>query len=936
MRTSKRAYATFATILVLFLILSDFMAFSNSDSSIVDASSGPTNVNAAVDYGDLLQYEWPQIHGDSAFTRFSTGPAPEAPDILWKTTIPNIQSYVAAFNGKVFVTTTTEVFALDRNTGDIVWNTTLPAPVRWPTVYKIDETHLVMGKYCLDIETGKILWVSETFSAKAAWWAEGVYSSEEKIFYIQGQSTVQAWNFTDPSKPPTLAWEVHVPGSTSAATGIQYGDGKVFPGSFEPHQMALDAKTGKVLWDAETRGAMTFSGSYYQGKLLKAGEHDNTFYCFNATTGKILWRFNPGTPFGYWVSGCAAAYDKVYELNKDGHLYALDVNTGQLVWKYKGPGFMFWPGWPVVADGKIYATTGQRASPDPLTLEYSKSEFACLDAYTGKLVWRLPIEAHPPRESVAIAYGNLYLIPGCIEENTMDNYITLNEVWAIGAKSWPMWRRDPEHTATGQSGPANLTLRWNFTAGGGVVSSPSVVDRRVYVGSQDKNIYCLDARNGRFLWNFTTGFRIKSSPAVVDGKVYIGPDDGYVYCLDAKNGSLVWKRYAGGYVPAHFDAATKLCSSPTVVGGKMYVGSLDTNVYCLDANLGNVTWIYETAGYITSSPAVVDGAVYITSQEPTSGALYKLDANNGSLIWKLEILYQLTDERGTDMHASPTVADGMVFTSANKLEYYGVNATTGIIEWTYRNIADEFIVGSVTHHDGNLFFIDQFFVVSVDAKSGQPIWNSWLGGEMYVSPTYADGKLYVASDRRAVYVLNATNGEKLSWFETGSNCWSSPTIYEGRVYVGNQDWNVYCLDDFPIISTLITAELDKGEVEIGEAVTGCGQLTPGIAYAPITVTFVKSDGSIDDIQVAALENGSFHFTYTPDVVGNWTVTAWCSGAAYIGHSADLALSVVESQQPPPSNWLGIPKEHFYAAVAIVAVAVITVAAYLLTRKRKKS
>ncbi|MCW4001806.1 MAG: PQQ-like beta-propeller repeat protein, partial [Candidatus Bathyarchaeota archaeon] len=157
MRTSKRAYATFATILVLFLILSDFMAFSNSDSSIVDASSGPTNVNAAVDYGDLLQYEWPQIHGDSAFTRFSTGPAPEAPDILWKTTIPNIQSYVAAFNGKVFVTTTTEVFALDRNTGDIVWNTTLPAPVRWPTVYKIDETHLVMGKYCLDVETGKIL-----------------------------------------------------------------------------------------------------------------------------------------------------------------------------------------------------------------------------------------------------------------------------------------------------------------------------------------------------------------------------------------------------------------------------------------------------------------------------------------------------------------------------------------------------------------------------------------------------------------------------------------------------------------------------------------------------------------------------------------------------------------------------------------------------------
>jgi outer membrane protein assembly factor BamB len=508
-------------------------------------------------------------------------------------------------------------------------------------------------------------------------------------------------------------------------------------------------------------------------------------------------------------------------------------------------------------------------------------------------------------------------------------------VWAIGSKSWPMWRRDPEHTATGQSGPANLTLRWNFTAGGGIVSSPSVVDRRVYVGSQDRNIYCLDARSGRFLWNFKTGFRIKSSPAVVDGKVYIGPDDGYIYCLDAKNGSLLWKRYAGGYVPAHFDAATKLCSSPTVVEGKIYVGALDTNVYCLDANNGTAMWIYETAGYITSSPAVVDGEVYITSQEPTSAALYKLDANNGSLVWKLEIPYQLIAERGTDMHASPTVAEGMVFTSANKLEYYGVNATTGEIEWTYRNLAEEFIVSSPTYHDGRLFFIDQFFVVSVDAKSGQPIWKSWLGGEMYVSPTYADGKLYVASDRRAIYVLNATNGDKLSWFETGSNSWSSPTIYEGRVYVGNQDWNLYCLDDYPIISTPITVELDKGEVEIGETVTGSGSLAPTIGYAPITVTFVKSDGSIDDIQVASVENGAFHFAYTTDMVGNWTVTAWCSGAAYICRSSDLVLSVVESQQPPPSNWLGIPKEHVYAAVAIVAVAVIIVAAFLLRKKRQK-
>ncbi len=947
MRISKRRYAMVVSILVLLSSLSS-LAFSDSANNIVDESA--LAANTATGYGDLLQYEWPQIHGDSAFTRFSSGPAPEAPDIIWKTTVKGIQSYVTAFNGKVLVTTATNVIALDKDTGTTIWNTTLPDSQRWSAVFKIDENRLVVGTYCLNIENGELIWTSDEFSAKVSYWAEGVYSPEEKLFFIQGESAIEAWNFSNPSEPPTLAWETYISGSTSSGTGIQYGDGKVFPGSFEPHQIALDAKTGNVLWDTETTGAMSFSGSYYQGKLLKAAEHDNTFYCFDADSGEILWKYSPGTQFGYWASGNAVAYDSVFEFNKDGNLYALDINTGELAWKYEGPGYFFWPGWPVVGDGKVYATTGQRVSSDPYTMEYSESEFACLDAFTGELIWKLPIEAHPPRESVAIAYGNLYLIPGYIEENEMNTYITLDEVWAIGAKPWSMWRSNPEHTATGQSGPAELTLRWKFTTSGGVTSSPSIVDRRVYVGSQDKNVYCIDSRSGRLVWKFMTGARIKSSPAVVDGKVYIGPDDGCVYCLDAYNGSVVWQSDAGGYIEAHFDATTRFSSSPAVVEGRVYVGSLDTNFYCFDADSGDIAWTYKTEGYITSSPAVADGAVYITSQEPNSASLYKLDAINGSCIWRLEIPYILTAERGTDMHLSPTVADGMVFAAANKDEYYGINATTGDIEWTYITTQGTgpggFLVGSMSYHDGKLFVVDMFFITCLDAKTGQVQWKSWLGGEIYISPAYADGKIYASTDRRSIYVLNATNGDRLSYFGTGSNSWSSPTIYEGRIYLGNNDWNVYCLDDSPVLNGQISVELDNDKILIGESVTGHGQLTPGIAYSPITVTFVKSDGSVDNLQVTALKDGDFSFTYRSDVVGNWTVFSWCSGTTYIMHSADISLEVVEPQElppeqeppeeeePPPADDLGILVTYGIVAAAIISIAVIVVVTYLFMKKKK--
>src|SRR3990170_4923431 len=318
----------------------------------------------------------------------------------------------------------------------------------------------------------------------------------------------------------------------------------------------------------------------------------------------------------------------VYALNKDGHLYALDVETGDLVWKYNGSGPLFFTGNPVVADGKVYATTGQNASYDPAKGANCDSEFVCLDAYSGGVIWKLPIEAFPPRESTCIAYGNLYLIPAYIKELEMDDYYIIDEVWAIGAsRGWPMWRHDAAHSAAGQSGPTNLTLRWKFTAEGAVVSSPSVVDGRVYFGSEDKNVYCVDARTGSLFWKFNTSGRILSSPAVVDGRVYVGPDDGNVYCIDAYTGSLVWSTDAGGFVQAHFSSAVVLRSSPTVLDGRVYVGSLDRNVYCLDADDGDVRWTFKTDGYITSSPAVADGVLYVTSDQR---GIYVMNASDGA------------------------------------------------------------------------------------------------------------------------------------------------------------------------------------------------------------------------------------------------------------------------------------------------------------------
>ena len=108
----------------------------------------------------------------------------------------------------------------------------------------------------------------------------------------------------------------------------------------------------------------------------------------------------------------------------------------------------------------------------------------------------------------------------------------------------------------------------NCARGNDVWSSPAVAGGRVYVGSLDDKVYCLNAATGAFVWNYMTGGAVYSSPAVVSGLVYVGSMDGNVYCLNATSGALVWS-----YKTAKFLSTNGVSSSPAVVNRVVYVGS---------------------------------------------------------------------------------------------------------------------------------------------------------------------------------------------------------------------------------------------------------------------------------------------------------------------------------------------------------------------------
>src|SRR5436190_18070299 len=69
--------------------------------------------------------------------------------------------------------------------------------------------------------------------------------------------------------------------------------------------------------------------------------------------------------------------------------------------------------------------------------------------------------------------------------------------------SWPMFRGSPGLTGVSPAKlPVSPKLLWTYKTGGPVKSSPSIVNGKLYIGSDDKHLHCVDVKKGQKLWTF--------------------------------------------------------------------------------------------------------------------------------------------------------------------------------------------------------------------------------------------------------------------------------------------------------------------------------------------------------------------------------------------------------------------------------------------------
>jgi outer membrane protein assembly factor BamB len=411
-----------------------------------------------------------------------------------------------------------------------------------------------------------------------------------------------------------------------------------------------------------------------------------------------------------------------------------------------------------------------------------------------------------------------------------------------------MFRGNPARTGVyATDGPRQFNgVKWAFKTDGWVLSSPALAGGLVYFGSDDKNLYALDASTGAEKWKFSTGGPVRSSPAVVAGTVYFGSYDGSFYALDAVSGKLKWKFETAGEkqfeakgLHGYFPRAQTVpdfwdffLSSPAVKEGLVYFGSGDGNLCALDLETGQLKWKFATQGVVHSSPAVAGGVVYFGSWD---SYLYALDAATGQEKWKFKTGEDKTNFNQVGIQSSPAVDGGVVYFGCRDSHLYAVDAQTGQQKWNFPTQGSWVIVSPVVRNGVTYFATsDSALFHAVDAATGKERFTLPTGLFVFSSPALAGGMAYFGSFNGKLYAVDLKTGQFAWEFQTQAgkkdalgvvgpdgrpdfkaifrsqfyedmyrageklfslgSIISSPTVDRGIIYVGSTDGNLYALE----------------------------------------------------------------------------------------------------------------------------------------------
>ncbi len=380
--------------------------------------------------------------------------------------------------------------------------------------------------------------------------------------------------------------------------------------------------------------------------------------------------------------------------------------------------------------------------------------------------------------------------------------------------------------------------------------------------------------------------------------------------------------------------------------------------YSLDT--GAQLWIVnrtEAANARLSAATACNNGVYTEFTYETQ-TISAFDINTGAQLWGPVSEYVAGDVWGS-YSASSVMAYGLIFTDDLGGYVYALNATTGATAWIWNT-------GNGTYETPYNVFPTWF----INCVAGGFVYV--MGGHEYSPPLFHGAQLYC---------LNATTGQEV-WnildFPNSNN--PSTAIADGILVVPNAYDNlIYALGQGPSKTTISAPDIgvttttpititgtvmdisagsqqeavaanfpnglpcvsDSSMSQFMEAVYEQQPMPTNITGVPVTISVLDSNGNNRIIGTTTTDaQGTFGYNWTPDITGNYTVTATFAGTdAYYGSSADTYLyanAPPSTPIAPTASPTSAADKYFVPAIAglfVLIIIVLALVAIMMLRKR---
>ncbi|MFB1000580.1 MAG: outer membrane protein assembly factor BamB, partial [Colwellia sp.] len=230
--------------------------------------------------------------------------------------------------------------------------------------------------------------------------------------------------------------------------------------------------------------------------------------------------------------------------------------------------------------------------------------------------------------------------------------------------------------------------------------------KKLFIGSENGNVFALDAETGKIDWQGKVKGEVIAAPAIDAGILVVNTASGVIKAFNASNGQDEWQ--IEQEVPA---LTLRGVSAPAISSGGVIVGSADgtLSVYILEN--GQQGWtleVGEASGStqlervidVDSAPLIFGDKIYSIS---VKGNLTAVDLRTGRMIW----------ERQYSSYRQLSISGNTIFLTDIKGHVYGVDRQNGFEKWsqlslTNRGVTGPAVVGNyivVGDFEGYLHFI---------------------------------------------------------------------------------------------------------------------------------------------------------------------------------------------------------------------------------------